>query len=417
MMSRRFFAALVMQLVVLAPTLGDDLFEPANEPPYFRPERMVPFYADESENDKTAIASKPLKYWVERLLHEEASVRKLATEMIHNEYSPEGIWDTGFFSDKEIEYQNEFRAEHKSLAPVLLQILERTEDGEVFAYAASLLAALGPEARAFLPDLRRLAIEPKMDGQNRMMAVLALLFVTPEDQAVGPICLNYLKGVPKETLNQLYADDSEDFMRASVGLSIPLTAGMLIRSGHTKVEVPHLVQVAQGDYPAPLRAVTILTLGALELDAKAAIPALHTLLKDKNRYIRACAASALLDIEQDKALVPVIIEAIGLEGKEREECEEGCKEFFADKVKEQKSLSEIGEDDEFVLPTLIAMLKHGNGFYRRQAIRDLGTVGKAANSALPDLRKSLNDSDEETRKLAADAIEKIEKSMANSSKN
>jgi HEAT repeat protein len=417
MMSRCFFAALVMLLVVLTPTLGDDLFEPASEPPYFRPALMVPFYAEE-KTDGPAIAGKPLRFWVERLLHEDETIRNLANETIRQEFHSEAIWDPGFFIDEEgIQFRDQFRKDYKSLVPLLLHVLKHAKDENIFGTVASMMAMFGPEAESILPDLRRLAIQPDLDGQQRMEVVFALLYVTPEDQAVGPIVLNYLKLIPKETLKELYAEQSANDMRASVGLSIPLFALMLNNSGHTKVEVPYLSEVALGDYAIPIRAMAIVALGQFEVDAKAAVPSLHKLLKDEDLFIRQCAAASLLDIEQDKALVPIIIEALGLEGKEREECEEGCKEFFADKEEERKSLAEIAEDDEFMLPLFIAMLKHESGFYRRQAIRNLGTVGRAAKPALPDLRKALKDSDEDTRKFAAEAIEKIERSVAKTSKN
>ncbi len=417
LMKRRLFAAFVILWLVVSPAIGEDESKAIDQPPKFQPVRIVPIYADAQRNGP-AIAGKPLEFWVKRLLHEDRAIRELANEKISEDFRIDGIWDLDYFmTDEEIQLRNQFQKDHKSLVPLLLHVMKHSQDENGIEAAASLLAMLGPEAQVILPDLRRLAIQPELDGNKRMMVLFALLFVTPVDKAVGPAFLTYLKRLPKEVLNEPFAEQNTDLVRASVCLSIPFYTLMLVNSGRTKVEVPYLAQFAMGDYPVPLREMAIGVLGGLEFDAKAAVPSLHKLLKDDEKYIRLFAADALLSIEQDKALIPIIIEALGLKGKDREEFEESCKEFFAEKEEERKSLAEIREDDEFILPMLIAMLKQGNGFFRRQAIRNLGTIGAAAKSALPNLRIALKDSDEETRKLASEAIKKIERSVAKPSKN
>lgn len=416
MMPRRLFAALVMLLAVLPPALGDDLFEPANEPPYFPPARMVPVYA-EAKTDGPAIAGKPLKFWVERLLHQEEAIRELASEAINKEFHAEAIWNPYYcFSEEAIHFRDKCQKDYKPLVPRLLHVIKHSKDENVIASTASLLAKFGPEAQSTLPDLRRLAVQPELDEHKRMMVVFALLYVTPEDQAVSPICMKSFNNSQGE-LKELFTEPTTEDALTGVGFVVPVYAAMLAGSGHTKVEIPYLTEVALGNYPSTLRLMAIGTLGELQFDAKAAVPSLHKLLKHKDKYIRLCAAGALLHIEQDSALLPAIIESLEVEGKEREDIEKSCNEYLAEKEKEIKFLAEIGENDEFVLPMLIGGLKHGSGFYRRQAIRDLGIVGAAAKSALPELRNALKDPDEDTRKLAAEAIEKIERSMAKTSKN
>lgn len=52
--------------------------------------------------------------------------------------------------------------------------------------------------------------------------------------------------------------------------------------------------------------------------------------------------------------------------------------------------------------------RHGSGIQRRQIIQMLGDIGPNAKDALPELRKALKDPDEDTRRMAAEAIRRIE---------
>ncbi len=375
MVRRTILAAVAGVLLLTAPALGDD---------------------------QPAVAEKSLRYWVLRLLDENPKVRRLAVDRIHNDFYVESR-----VFEQEICYgAAAFRTKHKSLAPLLLTIMKDTEDEEVFQTAALLAAALGPEAKSILPGLQQLAERKTVGDSSRIMALVAILFVTPEDQAVGPIIIQFLNALPKKTLKEYEEDD--ELSRAGIGLSIPWFAGLLAGSGHTKVEVPYLCKIATGDYPATVRAMAIGTLGALEFEATAAVPTLHRLLQDEDLFIRGWAADSLLGIKPDKTLIPEIVKALKLEGKERKEAEQSVLEFLKSKEEERKLLEGIDENDDTLLPMLVYKLKYGNGFYRRQAIRNLAIIGPEAKQALPLLKESLNDPDEETRQLAADAIMKIE---------
>lgn len=357
------------------------------------------------QRDQPAVAEKPLKHWVVCLLSHNPEVRERAAQQILSDFGLEiWVWSPEERFDSEAET---FRSDHKSLAPLLLEAMKVNEKDDISLLVPMMLAvALGPEAKSMLPELKELAGRKTLDEASRFWVYLAILSVTPEDQAVGPFLLKSLNALSKETLQE-YQEQGK-FSRKFVAEEISVYAGWLIKTGHTKLEVPYLCKVATGDYPVKVRAVAIGILGAFELDAKAALPTLRQLLEEEDPMIRAWAADSLLRIERDKNRVPVLIQALKFEGKERQEWEQSWRKFFESEKDNRKYFEEIDENDDILLPELVGMLKYGSGFYRRKAMRSLAIIGPEARQVLPLLKESLDDSDQETRQLAADAIKKIE---------
>ncbi|TWU09522.1 HEAT repeat protein [Symmachiella macrocystis] len=384
-------------------------------------------------------ARKPLKYWVDRLNDSDAEVREQAASFVENElteFSPwDWAWEGGSYSDPDGRKKRAaFRQEANPLIPELLKAL-KNKDESVVSAAAEVLMAMGPEAQTALPDLERIILSKSSTASTRMTMFYVLLSATPEDKPVGPILLKLLNSLPWETyenvLNESYRSlptDDEDQQSENaqkqrgtmVALSIPAYLMPMISSGHTKIEVPYLVKIASGEYPATVRAMAIGILGGLEFDAKSAVPALRKLLKDEDRFVRSWAVNALSDIEPDPQLVPELIEALGLKGEKRDEAEQGMREWFKQQEQERESLRELFEDEDDLMvhfQTLNQMIKHGSGFQRRQAIQHLGQIGPAAKSMIPELRKALLDPDEDTRRMAAEAIKQIETTAPTSNNN
>jgi HEAT repeat protein len=74
-----------------------------------------------------------------------------------------------------------------------------------------------------------------------------------------------------------------------------------------------------------------------------------------------------------------------------------------------RALEAIGTDAAPAIPALISVLTQGSDRVRRAAAVLLGKFGPAARSALPALRRALNDPDADTRRFASDAILSIER--------
>jgi HEAT repeat protein len=74
-----------------------------------------------------------------------------------------------------------------------------------------------------------------------------------------------------------------------------------------------------------------------------------------------------------------------------------------------RALEMIGTDAAPAIPALITVLSQGTDRVRRAAAVLLGKFGPAARSALPALRRALNDPDADTRRFASDAILSIER--------
>lgn len=366
---------------------------------------QVPIYAvPDVKLEQPATAGKPLGFWIDRLHSEYPNARARAVEMIDEGYpQAQDIWELGFVGHDTISLLEGIRTEIKPHVPMLLDLLKRTKDEDVFSTSAALLTVMGLEAHSIAPDVKRLILRNELNGQERMSAFLLLLSVIPEDQPVGPVMIELLKAMPEKTRK----DIAENSALETVGFCIPITAGSLIRTGHTKVEVPYLVKVAQGDFPIFVRALAIGTLGSLEFEARAAVPALEKLLRDKDLNIQYMAAGALMTIQQEQLQLPAIVEALGVKGQKRREIEQGWEEYFESKNRERKQLEAIVQERDLLFPTLAYLLKHGHGCHRRHAIRRIAIIGREAKFALPDLKKALGDDDEETRQLAADAIRAI----------
>jgi len=60
------------------------------------------------------------------------------------------------------------------------------------------------------------------------------------------------------------------------------------------------------------------------------------------------------------------------------------------------------------VPEILRWLRHGQPFYQRQAIRMLGEIGPPAKSAVPDLIKTLQSTEKETRECAREALRRID---------
>ena len=103
-------------------------------------------------------------------------------------------------------------------------------------------------------------------------------------------------------------------------------------------------------------------------EAKAAVPALFTAMRNREGYTRYCAAYALSQIEPETA--------------------------------------------KDAVPILIQQLNDTNRCIRIHAVRALGEFAQRSKLAVPDLLKALNDRDKELRFYVGDALKKIAPDVA-----
>lgn len=376
------------------------------------------------------VAPKPLLFWVERMSHLDADVRQEAIEFLSHEVEGTGLFDPMLDEDG-VERRSAFRSQARSVLPLLLHqlrngdiLLDNLEESDSpFFTVISILMAMGADAEAAIPNLKAIALDETKPYGARHHCVMALLYVTPEREPVGPLFLRVLESVPAE-LKTEFTDayqreknhtagepDGIDYLGASVGIVSTYFTMNLIHTGHTKSEVPTLVKIVEGNYPSAYRAVAIAVLGELSFDARAAVPALRKQLKDDDPFIRECAVSSLLMIEKEESLIPELLPFLDLDDERRKEYEQELNDYFQKLREEQAKLRKDEPGDEtnqWFLGELKLILKRSKGHHRRYAIQTLGHIGPNAKAALPELRKALHDPDEDTRRMAAEAIRKIE---------
>lgn len=127
---------------------------------------------------------------------------------------------------------------------------------------------------------------------------MALLHIVPESQPVLGRWYEWrqsLLSVGSETDSEL----PSGLLATSIGLSVPVIAGPMMHSGHTKSEVPALLNVARHERSTASRVLAVAVLGEFGADARSAIPSLRAILNDKHPLVRRSACGAILQIDFD----------------------------------------------------------------------------------------------------------------------
>ena len=377
----------------------------------------VPVWVDLPRPDD----SRPLKHWVERLSHPESKVRKdsaVQLDFVAQEFEPDRLFLTA--DEGWINRRATFRREARPLLCKLVDAM-KSGDEDVVAAASSVMMAMGLEASPAALELERLALDKDSPSMTRYVAINLLFYVTPECKPVLPVVLKLIASLPPDTFAA--SDSSDDISTANGSNKTLFTAGELqsfriansviahsiplVKSGHTKVEVPYLIQIATGDYPPEWRAIAVGVLGMLEHDARSANEKLRAILNDsdENEVVRWSAAEAIISIEADRKLIPEIVRALDLKGEVRAGFERRADESFKS---QEETLEFLREFPDELVQSYIQILRHGPGVFRRQMLRAFAIMGPVAKPAIPEIRKALSDADEETRQLAAKAIQQIE---------
>lgn len=368
------------------------------------------------------VAPPPLQLWVEQLNHSDPDVQKGAVRSLNQEAECPDWFD--LFNDSDsVRRAAMFRSRMKPFLPMLVQHLRNcdlsSDDWQnadsPFMTVISILMAMGTDAEMAISELRTIALNTAKPSGARANCVMALFYVVPEETPVGPLLLNLLDSMPAEMQAELQEgarqlQDGEWSARTSLGFGWTFYSMYLIYSGHTKCEVPTLVKIAGDEYPLMLRAIAIGVLGELSFDARSAVPELRKLLNDEDPFIRELAVRVISTIQDDETLIPELLPFLKLDVAKSKEVEQDLKEYFEENRQKHAKWRNSPPDhwDAWLIQGAKSVLQHGNGYQRRQTIQDLGHMGPNAKDVLPELRRFLNDRDEDTRRMAAEAIRQIE---------
>ena len=145
-----------------------------------------------------------------------------------------------------------------------------------------------------------------------------------------------------------------------------------------------------------VRMSAAVTLGRIGPDANIAIPALITLLKDKEDYVRCEAAGALGKMGPDARIATAAL------------TESLADQFMWVRSRSARALGNIGPEAKTAIPTLVGLLKDKMINVRMSAIEALGRIGPDPKT-VPALKELLDEKDDNIRRMAADALEKIKK--------
>lgn len=300
----------------------------------------------------------------------------------------------------------------KQARPLLPRIIELTRhrDHKVAAAACSILIRMGTAAQPAVPQLARLANDEKRPLALRSKATVCALFVSPETTPV----LSRLFPKNGSGAALFITEDSRKLPasklnRVSLKMSAHLFAIWLIHSGHTQVEVPHMVKAATGKHATDDRAFAVAVLSILASESNVKLPGLDAALSDQDTDIRKVAAVALLLSRKTSQLTPKMRRRLKLSKPELHEIENTAREAMAESEKTfRQVVAFVKEVPGRALPMLIGSVRFSRGPTRRESLRVIAGAGPVAKPAIPFLKKLLKHSDPETRRLARIALREVE---------
>jgi HEAT repeat protein len=366
---------------------------------------------EDAAKPQEPLTGRSLDLVIRRLNDPDSKVRKAAAESFENSTGQYAEFNMDYPRPEHAKKRREFQdLARPYLTPLIALLISRDDD--VVTAASVALGVVGHEARQASPKLTQVFLDPTRSPDARGFAFWGLRFVLPETEPVGPTVLKLLNSSERRAIEMAVSRTEEgDGGKQKQIVRIPpepfeFDAGSLLCSGHTLVEVPYVLQVARGKYSSELRQMALSALGSFETDAKSAIPELWKLVHDADPLIRQAAAKALMKMTADPKLVGELETAFNLNADARGSLELEAMRYFEEGLErsDQEMLAKVR------LKIMPYMVTCDNGFFRRQAIRKLTRLGPVAKPALPELRKALSASDEETRQLAAEAIREIEAS-------
>lgn len=340
--------------------------------------------------------------------------------------------------------------------PVLLDLLE--DKKSTFRWVAQrALCRMGPQSEPAVPWLIHFLKSSDKDVRCSAAAVLGSIGEKAQDAV--PALLKTLRD--REPSVRLEAAEAVYRVTGNMDLAVPtlvrhfqdnddcqFSAAYFLahRGPASKSAVPALIARLKDQRPPPspgwdeknrLEVVhrgVLEALAAMGPEAMEALPAIKEALKDRGGFVRASAAVAYWKVTGESA-VPIASLVELLQGSDP-----WPKSWAVD------GLGRIGESDKEAVPPLVAVLEdkeagwraalilckispestepipaliiivNGKGIgtfsNRKEAIEGLGRIGPKANAAVPHLLEVLDEDDENLRKAAMEALEKIDPETA-----
>ncbi len=158
----------------------------------------------------------------------------------------------------------------------------------------------------------------------------------------------------------------------------------------------------------PLRIAAIRALGGFGREAAGAVPQLVRALRDDDLRVRWFAAEALALIGPDaKAAVPALLEGLRSRDVATGQAEGGSGEMADGPIRLMAAyaLGRIGPEARAAIPELIAALSGPDSRVRCEAAQALGLIGPEARAAIPELRRLV------TRGTVADVSERTAEAL------
>jgi HEAT repeat protein len=237
---------------------------------------------------------------------------------------------------------------------------------------------LVPEELGRRADLDPEKVEQALLKQRIQRLISNLSLPDAEDRYIAAQALGNIGSLAKPAIPKLIAKLKDEDKRVRIAV-----ADAMRKIGELKAQVPSLIELLEGNdkYICSLSAST---LGKIGPPAKAAIPALIKALTDEDWGVGSSAASALGSI--GSGLLPTLIDALTYESRE-------VRCHAANALASKLRLGAV--------PALINALKSEDEGFRRHATSVLEAEAVAA------LREAYNDSDEDVRNAAEEALKKI----------
>jgi HEAT repeat protein len=253
--------------------------------------------------------------------------------------------------------------------PKLVQAL-KDEDPKVRLAAVTVLAEIGPEARAAIP-----ALVNGFGDSDKGVRDQCVLALTRFGAASYPALRGALKQ-PGETVRVMA-------LSTIIELGAP-----------AKEFLADIVDVLKDPAPA-VRAKAASVLGTMANDAKDALPVLAERINDSDLKVRLEAIQAVTKVGPSEGTMPALIEAL------QEDNEDVSRSALT-------ALARIGPCGPASVPVLQKASTNPKARVRIYAASALGSMGPNAKAAIPDLQGLLQDTDNEVRKHATEALAKVD---------
>lgn len=307
---------------------------------------------------------------------------------------------------KEIVSIARLRRELICAQPALERVLDNGKLGGASLSAAMCLAVIKRDGATLL------SASPNTLSELAVIQSLAsvTLRTMPRDRDVFSTILKRVGALSPKSKNYLEAQwmqlerDDKHYGWGANFVHLPYT---LIKSDRTILELDQLIKGIGSQYPNLLRIIIIEALAELGPEVRRATPALRCILKDKSHRIRLATALAIVSIERDKSEVRKLSEDAALEPVARKAFVAWTDGKFQAWDAQKDVFQGDSAQDRAVAKAFLQFLDSKNGYYRRQAIRAIGQMGRQGRFAEANIRMLTLDDDEETRIAAKQSLELI----------